>query len=218
MPSTSYHLIPRLATDFSKFVLVAITDNPMEPIGYAAGIPFVGPKDLLELPDGGYDEVFELGVSDFDTRQTPTMLAALAIALMPKHRGRGVSETLAKALCNLARSYGFGHLVVPVRPTHKTSEPFTPMEEYVLRARPDGAPTDPWIRLHWRLGATIVKVCPSSMTMRASIPAWEKATGMAFPTSGLYPIPDALAPLRVDCERDEAVLIEPNVWMDYLIR
>ncbi|MGH8611455.1 MAG: GNAT family N-acetyltransferase [Gammaproteobacteria bacterium] len=218
IPSVSSHLIPRLVIDFSKFVLVAVTDDPIEPLGYAAAIPFVGPNQLLDLPDGGYDEVFTLGVQDFDAERTPTMLAALAIAVMPKHRGSGVSEGLARALCTLARSRRFSHLVVPVRPAHKAAEPFVSMEKYALRTRPDGAPADPWIRLHWRLGAAIIKICPSSMTMHASITAWEKATGMLFPTSGLYAIPDGLAPLRVDCERGLAVLIEPNVWMDYAIR
>ncbi|MGH9892721.1 MAG: GNAT family N-acetyltransferase [bacterium] len=217
IPSVSSHLIPRLLTDFSKFVLVAVTDNPIEPLGYAAAIPFVGPDDLLDLPDGGYDEVFTRAVQDFDAGRTPTMLAALAIAVMPKHRGSGVSEGLARALCDLARSHRFSHLVVPVRPAHKAADPFVSMDRYAFRTRQDGAPADPWIRVHWRLGATIVKICPSSMTMRASIAAWEEATRVSFGSSGLYAIPDGLAPLRVDCERREAVLVEPNVWMAYRI-
>ena len=125
-------LIPRLVTDFSRFVLVAVTDDPIEPLGYGAAIPFVGTDDLLDLPDGGYDEAFALAVHDFDAGRTPTMLAALGIAVMPKHRGRGVSEALAKALCNLARSHRFSHLVVPVRPAHKAAEPFVSMEEYAF--------------------------------------------------------------------------------------
>jgi GNAT superfamily N-acetyltransferase len=177
----------------------------------------VGPDDLADLPDGGYDEVFTRGVHDFDAGRAPTMLAALAIAVMPRYRGGGVSEALARALGDLARRHRFPHLVVPVRPPHKAAEPFISMEEYASRTRPDGAPADPWIRLHWRLGASIVKVCPSSMTMHGTIGAWERATGMSFPKTGLYAIPDGLAPLRVDRERGDAVLIEPNVWMDYAI-
>ncbi len=158
IPSVSSHLIPRLLTDFSKFVLVAVIDNPIEPLGYAAAIPFVGPDGLLDLPDGGYDEVFTLAVQDFDAGRTPTMLAALAIAVMPKRRGSGVSEGLARALCDLARTHRFPHLVVPVRPAHKAAEPFVSMDEYAFRTRPDGAPADPWIRLHWRLAACRTKV------------------------------------------------------------
>ena len=139
----SSRLIPRLLTDFSRFVLVAVADDPIEPLGYAAALPFVGPDDLLDLPDGGYDEVFTLAVEDFDAERTPTMLAGLAIAVMPKHRGRGVSEALAKALCNLTHNHRFPHLVVPVRPAHKAAEPFVSMEEYAFRTRPDGAPADP---------------------------------------------------------------------------
>ena len=104
----------------------------------------MGPNNLLDLPDGGYDEAFTLAVHDFDAGRTPTMLAALGIAVMPKHRGRGVSEALAKALCNLARSHRFSRLfVVPVRPAYKAAEPFVSMEEYAFRTRPDGAPADP---------------------------------------------------------------------------
>ena len=46
---------------------------------------------------------------------------------------------------------------------------------------------------------------------------WKEATRVSFADSGLYAIPDGLAPLRVDCERGEAVLVEPNVWMAYPI-
>ena len=42
---------------------------------------------------------------------------------------------------------------------------------------------------------------------------WEEWTGMALPESGSYVVPDALAPVSVDRERDEAVYVEPGLWM-----
>jgi hypothetical protein len=36
---------------------------------------------------------------------------------------------------------------------------------------------------------------------------------MALPASGGHVVPDALAPVSVDHERDEVVYVEPGVWM-----
>ena len=37
--------------------------------------------------------------------------------------------------------------------------------------------------------------------------------GMAFPESGDYIVPDALAPVSIDREANEGVYLEPAIWM-----
>ena len=84
-----------------------------------------------------------------------------------------------------------------------------------LRAlgRTDGAPFDPWLRTHWRAGGELLGVCPASMEIAADVASWEAWTGLRFPESGPYVVPDALVPLEIDRERDLGRYVEPNVWL-----
>ena len=38
---------------------------------------------------------------------------------------------------------------------------------------------------------------------------------MPLPSTGQYVVPDALAPLRVDRERDIGTMVEPNIWVQH---
>ena len=67
----------------------------------------------------------------------------------------------------------------------------------------------------WRLGARIVKVAPRSMLIQGRVAEWESWTGMKFPEGGAYVVPGALAPIKIDRERDCGQYIEPNVWMEH---
>jgi hypothetical protein len=108
-------------------------------------------------------------------------------------------------------------LVAPVRPTLKERYPLVPMERYVRWRTPDGEPLDPWMRVHARMGATIVRVAPVTLLIQDRVEAWERWTGMAFPDSGTYVVPGALQPVVIDRERDEGRYEDPNVWMDHPI-
>ena len=81
--------------------------------------------------------------------------------------------------------------------------------------REDGAPFDPWLRAHWRLGAEILKVAHPSMVIEANIDEWEEWTGLQFPESGDYVISGALVPIQIDCEMNLGRYIEPNVWVHH---
>jgi hypothetical protein len=74
---------------------------------------------------------------------------------------------------------------------------------------------DPWIRTHWRLGARILKAAPESQTMTGTVTEWEGWTGLVFPDSGDFVIPDGLALLSIDKVADLGTYVEPNVWMQH---
>jgi hypothetical protein len=104
-------------------------------------------------------------------------------------------------------------MIAPVRPVLKSRYPLAPMERYVRWTRADGSPFDPWLRVHWSLGAEPVRLAPQSMVITGTVAEWEAWATMPFPESGIYVVPGALQPVAVDRERDVVRYEDPNVWM-----
>jgi hypothetical protein len=147
----------------------------------------------------------------------PNTFSALAAVVAPEQKNRGLSTAVIQAMRSLAAHHGCTSLVAPVRPPWKAHYPLIPMEEYVAWIRPDGAPFDPWIRVHWRLGATFLGVEPATMTITGTRADWEHWTGMALPVSGAYVVPGALQPVVMDLTADQGRYEDPNVWMWHAI-
>lgn len=84
-------------------------------------------------------------------------------------------------------------------------------EDYARWQREDGLPFDPWLRVHARMGATMLRAEPRSMEITAEVADWEAWVGMPFPRDGRYVFPRGLAPLVVS--RGIGQYFEPNVWM-----
>jgi hypothetical protein len=102
-----------------------------------------------------------------------------------------------------------------VRPPTKARYPITPMAEFMTWQNEEGLPLDPWMRVHVRLGARIIKPCNHSQPLAGSVAQWEEWLDLPLPASGDYVGPGLLAPLHVDREANEAVCWEPNVWMEH---
>ena len=204
----------RLPDVFPEFQLVAIDDADTV-IGKINSIPFrwLGTDD--DLPDTGWDGIQQRGFDDHLHGRAPTAVSLLEARIIPAHQGAGMSRELLDAARQRVRALGINDLFGPVRPTGKTTEPATPMTEYVTRTRPDGLPADPWIRTHVRLGARIVKVCPLSMTIPGSLSQWEGWTGRPFTESGATAVPGAISLVQVDLAQDYAVYVEANVWVHH---
>ncbi|GGN64568.1 hypothetical protein GCM10011579_034110 [Streptomyces albiflavescens] len=82
--------------------------------------------------------------------------------------------------------------------------------------REDGRALDPWVRTHRRLGARTLAAAPESQTMTGTIAEWERWTGMVFPETGGYVIPEGLSLLRIDHSADQGTYVEPNIWMQHI--
>ena len=111
----------------------------------------------------------------------------------------------------MARREGLAPLVAPVRPSWKDRFPLTPIEDYARWKRHDGLPYDPWIRVHIRLGARILRPEPRSMEFTAAVSDWVEWTGMPMPHDGRHLFAGGLAPLTVD--DGVGRYWEPNVWI-----
>ena len=145
--------------------------------------------------------------------RAPTTLSALAAMVAPSHQRRGLSTAILQAMRSTAAANGLTALIAPVRPTLKHRYPLTPIERYARWTRSDGSPFDPWLRVHWRLGAEFLQVAPQSMVITGTVQEWETWTGMCFPESGAYVVPEALQPVLIDLESNSGRYEDPNVWM-----
>jgi GNAT superfamily N-acetyltransferase len=202
----------RLREDFAGFQLVLYDDAADVLVGRGHSIPFSWDGSWDDLPDGVegvFDRVFE------EDGREPTTLSAVAAVVDPRHQGRGLSGLVIEGMREAAARAGFESLVAPVRPTLKARYPLTPFDRYVSWRRTDGALLDPWLRVHERLGAEILGVCPGSLLVTGSVAEWEDWTGMAFPDSGPYAVEGALVPVEIDREHDLGRYVEPNLWMKH---
>lgn len=178
-------------------------------IAVGNSVPVHFDEPLENLPDKGWDWALKTGV---DSQQKGNILCALAIQILPEYRGGGLSTLMIKVMREIGTHQGLDKLIAPVRPNRKCDYPLLPMEVYIGWSK-DNRPFDPWLRVHHRLGARIIKVCHEAMHISGSIQSWQDWTGLTFQTSGDYIIPGALSPVKMNIENDRGEYIEANVWM-----
>jgi GNAT superfamily N-acetyltransferase len=201
---------PRLTEERADFQFHLVGDGD-EILARARSIPLRWDGSLDDLPagiDGAIARGFDEGAAN--------VLCALVIMVPRDVQGRGLSAAAVEAMLELARRYGLTDLIAPVRPSWKERYPLVPIERYARWRREDGLLFDPWMRVHERLGATILKPEPRSLRISGTIDEWEQWTGMAFPESGEYWFPRGLATLAVERESDRGSYWEPNVWMRHV--
>jgi GNAT superfamily N-acetyltransferase len=179
----------------------------------ANSLPFYWDQPLEELPETGWDWVFLNAIEQHQNGVIPNIQSAIQINIHPDYQGQGLSAQMVQAMGAIGKSKGFQHLVAPVRPTQKSKYPLTSIDDYIKWATDEGLPFDAWLRVHARAGGKIIKPCHEAMTIRGTRAEWEEWTGLKFPQSGEYIIPGALNPISMNVEKDEAIYIEPNVWM-----
>ena len=165
----------------------------------------------------GVDDMLERAMRLFDEGGEPNTLSALAIEIPLSHQGGGLSRTMIGAMREIAAAHGYPNLIAPLRPTWKERYPLTSIDRYAAWTREDGLPFDPWIRLHVRLGAEILRPVERSLHITGTAVEWEEWTETAFPESGAYVFPHGLAPLQVDREADLGDYWEPNVWVRHRV-
>jgi GNAT superfamily N-acetyltransferase len=145
------------------------------------------------------------------------VLCALLIQIPKDAQGRGLSRVAVEGMLELARRHDLAALIAPVRPIWKERYPFVPIERYATWRRADGRLFDPWMRVHERLGATVLRPEPRSLAITGTVAEWEEWTQMSFPETGEYWFPGGLAPLTISRDPDRGSYWEPNVWMHHQI-
>ncbi|SEG95134.1 hypothetical protein SAMN05216223_13227 [Actinacidiphila yanglinensis] len=176
------------------------------------GVPVSWDGTLDDLP-GGYDDALLRAVGLHEAGGRADTLVIAAAQVRADLQGRGLAREMLGLLASAGEHAGLERVIAPVRPTSKARYPLTPMTEFMTWTRRDGAPLDPWLRTHQRMGARMLCAAERSMTMEGSVTEWEKWAGFALPASGRYVVPGALAPLALDHAADHGELVEPNVWV-----
>lgn len=170
--------------------------------------------DPVELP-AGYTATVVESVELHDRGDAPDTLVVMAAHVHPDRRGLGTAGALLTGMSDLAMARGLLRVVVPLRPTLKVRYPLTPIDQFARWTRPDGSPLDPWLRTHGKLGARIIATTDRSQTFVGTVAERENWTGMVFPDSGTYIVPAALAPLSIDRQLDQGILVEPGIWVQH---
>ena len=200
---------PRLTEERPEFQF-HLVDEHDEILVRARSVPVRWDGTVDDLP-AGIDGAIARG---FDGSGA-NVLCALVIMIPRDLQGRGLSTRAVEAMLELAHQHGLDSLIAPVRPSWKERYPLVPIERYSAWRRGDGLLFDPWMRVHERLGATVLKPEPDSLRITGTVADWEEWTGIAFPESGAYWFPRGLATLTIDHEADRGSYWEPNVWMQH---
>ena len=196
-----------------QFALIDPVDGTVVGACNALTLAWDGPAE--DLPDEGWNWAMHKAVIDLDTGLPPTMGSALSVTIDLTRRGRHLSSVALRAMKLLMQETGVSRFFAPVRPTTKARYPITPMSEFMRWQNTEGWPLDPWLRVHARLGARIIKACNHSQPLAGSVAQWEQWLDLPLPASGEYVGPGLLSPLHVDIEADEGVNWEPNVWIEH---
>jgi hypothetical protein len=200
----------RLTEERPDFQFHLVGDDD-EILARARSIPVRWDGSVDDLPDG-IDGAIARGFDEGGAN----VLCALVIMVPRRLQGSGLSARAVRGMLELARANGLEGLIAPVRPSWKERYPLVPIEAYAAWRRPaDGLLFDPWMRVHERLGAVVLKPEPRSLRITGTIAEWEEWTEMLFPENDEYWFPGGLTTVSIDREADRGSYWEPNVWMQH---
>jgi hypothetical protein len=206
-------LMPSVREWFGEFdVLLLGADDEIAAGGW--GVPLAWSGRIPELP-AGWDGALEAAVAGRRDGVEPDTLCAMATEVVAGARGRGASSEVLMALRAAAAANGFERMIAPARPVLKHRYPLVDIERYAGWTDARGMPFDPWLRIHAALGARILASVEEGMRILAPVAEWEEMTGMRFPESGEYVVPEALTTVLIDRERDVGTYVEPAVWVQH---
>ncbi|MDE2889352.1 MAG: hypothetical protein OXR72_14190 [Gemmatimonadota bacterium] len=192
-------------TGFQSFQILVLEQNSLVAAGLTVPFEWV-PGDLLP------NTIDEVVYPAHWPLRTAGVLCALGVLVRPIYRRKGLSRKILSEMRSLSKVRGLRGVLAPARPNRKHEFADESIETYVEHRDDKGRLLDPWLRVHEEMGGERLGFMHKSVTVTASIQDWEKWTGMRFSTSGSYSIPDGLAPVSIDLEKDQGTYREPNVW------
>ena len=185
-----------------------------ELVGLANTIPLFWKGKSMDLPEEGWDWLVETSIKQYESNLKPNIFGGLQIIVFEEFRNQGYSKLILDEMKRIFRESMFEQFILPIRPILKSEFPKIPMDIY-MRWKKKEVAFDPWIRVHEREGAKILKVCSKSMCIEGKKSEWEAWTGISIHGSGNYSMPGGLSPLYYNRETDIGYYKEPNIWVSY---
>lgn len=178
------------------------------------GVAFSLPLDWDGTPGGlptGWDDAVARAAARRRSGGPTDAATALSITVASDAARRGLAVRLIRALADATRQAGGRALIAPVRPVLKDRYPLVGLEEYLSWRTPEDEAFDPWVRTHLRVGARLLGVAPTSMTITGAVEDWRTWVEDPLPGPGAYVLPGGLAPLVV--ADGVGTYVEANVWL-----
>lgn len=179
--------------------------------GAAFTLPLYWDGSAESLP-ATIEKVIMRAIECYELKKQVNTLVVLALVSDDRHHGNGWKTEFLTTLKHLAGEKGFTSVLAPVRPNRKCEYPLMPFGQYVNWRRADGAPFDPELRVHWKLGAAFLGAMPCALTIEGNVKEWESWTGMRFVESGEYIIDGAQRPVIIDQINDCGYYTDPSIW------
>lgn len=196
--------------ELSAYVLVLTQNEQVIAAGFTVPVIWDGKADNLP---SSIEDVIQAGLRVKRDNLKPNTLIPIGALVDSSMQGNGLSSKVLNEMKQLAANLEISALVVPVRPTKKSLYPLQSIHDYVQWRNDDGLLFDPWLRVHEKLGAKIIKVTDCTLKVASSLENWSNWTDMIFPVCGEYVVKGALSAVRVDRKMNMATYLEPNVWM-----
>jgi GNAT superfamily N-acetyltransferase len=211
--AVALRLMPTAEQAFAEYSLAIVEDDDRIIAG-GWGVPLSWTGEVDDLPDG-WDGALERAVETREQGIEPNAFCAMATEVVETARGAGLAGKVLTALRERAAQRGLARMIAPARPTLKHRYPLVPIARYASWTTADGLPFDPWLRTHVRCGARILSATDAAMRIVASVDEWEAMSEMAFPETGHYVVPQALALVHIDLEANRGTYVEPAIWMQH---
>lgn len=206
--------IARVREWFADLNIMLVGDDDL-PAATGWAVPIRWSGEITDLPSGYTDSLRRAVMLRAEDSGQPDTLVICGGIVNPALSRRGLASELIAALRDLQAASNLTRVIAPVRPTRKHCYPLTPIDTFAMWVRPDGLPLDPWLRTHTRMGGRIIAMAPHSQTMTGTVEQWESWTGLQYPSTGLYVVPNGLSPLYIDRENNLGTYTEPNVWVQH---
>jgi hypothetical protein len=177
-------------SELSDYVLVLTQSDNVIAVGFT--VPVTWNQKAEGLPQS-IESVIQQGIKIKEIGETSNTLIPVGALVDSKVQGKGLSSIVLKEMKKLANSLNIDTLVVPVRPTKKSSYPLQSIHSYAHWRREDGLLNDPWLRVHERLGAEIIHISECTLQVNSDLSNY----------------------IEVDIASNLGVYREPNVWMKH---
>ncbi len=200
----------RLYKEYSSFQFGILSSNG-ELVAAGNTIPIYWDKTKNNLPSS-WSRALEMGLEPNNNANT---LFTLVGVVSEKYRNVGLSYEIIKCMQNIAKTFNYERVLIPVRPALKSKFPLLDLKNYYKKLNDKGDIFDPWFRVHKKMGGEVVRFCENSQYIKATVEDWEKWTGETFSSSDIYIIKGGHTPLKINIDKNIGEYYDTAVWITH---